>query len=57
MVKVQWTDECPEAINDLEYAEELGATWEGDELVTYDIESMKQLAGYYEEDAYLPDND
>jgi len=57
MVQVKWTEDCPPGINDLEYAEELGAQWEGDELVTYDLEAMKQLSEYYEEDAYLPDND
>jgi hypothetical protein len=39
------------------HAEELGATWEDDELVTYDYPAMVQLIEYHEEDAYLPDND
>ncbi len=55
--KVQWTDECPEQLNDLEYAEELGAKWEDDELVTYDLPAMKEFIGYYEKDEYIPDND
>jgi hypothetical protein len=57
MVPIQWTAECPDGIDDLETAEELGAKWEGEELVTYDLEAMKELLVYYEEDAYLPDND
>ena len=30
---------------------------EGDELVPFELESMKQLAGYYKEDDCLPAND
>jgi hypothetical protein len=35
MVPVRWTDACPDGLDDVETAEELGAKWEGDELVTY----------------------
>ncbi len=31
--------------------------WEGDELVTYDYPSFTGLLEYYEQGAYLPDND
>jgi hypothetical protein len=34
-----------------------GAKWEGDELVTYDMTNFNELLQYYEQDAYLPDND
>jgi hypothetical protein len=40
-----------------EWAEELGAKWEGDELVTYDYPSLTGLLEYYEKGEYLPDND
>jgi hypothetical protein len=41
----------------MEWAEELGAKWEGDELVTYDYPSFVGLLEYYEEDEYMSDND
>jgi hypothetical protein len=57
MVPVRWTDACPDGLDDVETAEELGAKWEGDELVTYDMTNFNELLQYYEQDAYLPDND
>lgn len=57
MVPVRWTDECPPELDDVESAEELGAQWEGDELVTYDFGGMKELLAYYKDDDYLIDND
>ena len=57
MVGPQWTEACPEGLYKVEEAEELGAKWEGDELVTYDLEGFRQLYDYYESDEYLPDND
>ena len=57
MVRARWTEACPEGLYDVEEAEELGAKWEGDELVTYDLEGFRQLYEYYESDGYLPDND
>lgn len=57
MVKVRWTDAAPTALNDVEYAEELGAVWEDDELVVYDLEGFCGLFAYYESNTYLPDND
>ncbi len=57
MVKVHWTDAAPEALYEVEDAEELGAVWEGDELVVYDIDGFKDLFAYYESNSYLPDND
>ena len=56
-VKVKWTDAVPEGLYRLEEAEELGARWEGDELVTYDYDSFVDLFSYYERNEYLPDND
>ncbi|MGI9034076.1 MAG: hypothetical protein ACR2HY_10475 [Acidimicrobiales bacterium] len=57
MVKVLWTDECPSNLDDLETAEEVGAKWEGDELVTYDLPGLVELLEYYTDDTYVPDND
>lgn len=57
MVKIRWTEAAPEALNDADDAEELGAVWEGEELVTYDIESFRDLFTYYEDNEYQSDND
>lgn len=57
MVPFHWTDEAPLGLNEVEWAEELGAKWEGDELVTYDYPTFNALLKYYENDEYLPDND
>ena len=57
MVPFHWSDEAPPDLNDLEWAEELGAKWEGDELVTYDYPSLTGLLEYYEKGEYMPDND
>ena len=40
MVKIRWTDKIPGNTNDVEDAEEMGAAWEGDELVTYDMDGF-----------------
>ena len=52
----QWTDEAPEGLNDEELALDLGARWEGEELVTYDLRGL-QLGVASEEDDFLNDND
>lgn len=57
MVPVQWTEQCPNELNDVEDAEQLGAKWEGDELVIYDLPGMVELLEYYSSDDYLIDND
>jgi hypothetical protein len=57
MVPFHWSAEAPPDLNDVEWAEELGAMWEGDELVTYDYPSLTGLLEYYEKDEYMPDND
>lgn len=33
------------------------ATWEGDELVTYDFEGFMEQYAYYESNDYMIDND
>lgn len=57
MVPFRWSEDAPPGLDDLEWAEELGAKWEGDELVTYDYPTFSDLLEYYEQDQYLPDND
>ncbi|MGI9080450.1 MAG: hypothetical protein ACR2GF_06500 [Acidimicrobiales bacterium] len=57
MVRIRWTDECPDDLNDVETAEGLGAKWEGDELVTYDLPGFTQLLEYDAKDEYQIDND
>jgi hypothetical protein len=57
MVRARWTEVCPEGLYKVEDAEELGAQWEGDELVTYDLEGFLHQYQYFEKNEYLPDND
>lgn len=57
MVPFHWSEDAPPGLNEVEWAEELGARWEGDELVTYDYPTFLGLLGYYERNEYLPDND
>ncbi len=57
MVKIRWTDKVPGAMNDVSDAEEMGATWEGDELVTYDFDGFLEQYSYYESNDYMIDND
>ncbi|MGH3902765.1 MAG: hypothetical protein ACRDTE_00970 [Pseudonocardiaceae bacterium] len=57
MVPFHWADAAPLGLNDVEWAEDLGAKWEGDELVTYDYPSFADLFEHYEEGGYMPDND
>ena len=40
MVGFRWTGNEPKDPNDLSLALDFGATWEGDELVTYDMDSL-----------------
>lgn len=57
MIRYRWTEAAPEELPDPAVAEELGATWEGDELVTYDLEGLTQLLAYHTGNDYLIDND
>ncbi len=52
----QWTGEEPSELNDEDEAIALGATWEGDELVTYDLSTLR-LQTASEMDDYINDND
>ena len=57
MVKIRWTDKAPGALNDVDDAEEMGAKWEADELVTYDYDGFLEQFSYYESNDYMIDND
>ena len=57
MVRFQWSGDEPAGLTDIEWAEELGARWEGDELVIYDWPGFAGLLGYYEKGDVLIDND
>jgi len=57
MVPYKWTGEEPQGLDDVETAENLGAIWEGDELVTYDLPGLEGLFEYYKGNDYLIDND
>ncbi len=57
MVSIRWTEDCPEDLNDVETAEGLGAQWEGEELVVYDLPGFTQLLAYDTGDEYQIDND
>lgn len=55
-VPFQWTEEAPQGLDDDEIAVEYGARWEGDELVTYDLDGLR-LGVASEDDDFLNDND
>nr|MBA2601726.1 hypothetical protein [Actinomycetota bacterium] len=55
-VGFQWTGAEPESLNDPEEAVALGATWEGDELVTYNLRELTH-ALIHEPDGYMEDPD
>jgi hypothetical protein len=57
MVRFRWTGDEPSGMFEVEVAEGLGARWEGDELVTYDIVGMRELYEYHLSDDYMSDND
>jgi hypothetical protein len=57
MVKVRWTDKAPPNITTVDDAEEMGAKWEGEELVTYDYDGFMEQYHDYEENDYMIDND
>jgi len=56
MIGFRWSGQEPDDLNDKDLAEELGAVWEGDELVTYDLASLvRQMRRMGDE--YMFDND
>lgn len=56
MLGFRWTGAEPAELNDRELAVELGAVWEGDELVTYDMASLVWQMEHMTDD-YMFDND
>ena len=57
MVGFHWTGAEPEGMYEIDVAEELGARWEGAELVTYDIEALRGVWDYHQNGEYMIDND
>lgn len=56
MVAFQWTGVEPAGLNEADFAEALGAKWEGDELVTYNLSAFNHAFEHYREE-YLTDPD
>lgn len=56
MVGFQWTGAEPTGLGDVSFAEALGAVWEGDELVTYNLPLMNYNYEHWEQ-PYLEDSD
>ncbi|MDP9402137.1 MAG: hypothetical protein M3P85_02130 [Actinomycetota bacterium] len=56
MVGFRWSGAEPKDLNDVKLAEEFGAIWEGDELVTYDMESVVWQMEHMSDD-YMYDDD
>jgi hypothetical protein len=56
MVGFQWTGQEPAGLNEPEFAEALGAVWEGDLLVTYNLDAFKHAFDHYS-DEFLTDPD
>jgi hypothetical protein len=50
MVGFQWVDAAPQGLDDPELATLLGAVWEGDELVTYDLLALRHRFDHYVDD-------
>lgn len=57
MVGFRWSGQEPDGLSEVEWAEELGAKWEGDDLVIYDYPGFVELLEYYQGNDYLIDND
>jgi hypothetical protein len=56
MVGFQWTGREPAGLNETDFALALGAVWEGDQLVTYDLRAFNHAFEHYT-DEYLTDPD
>jgi len=52
----RWSGAEPPGMYDPEQAEALGAVWEGDELVTYDLDGLRH-AHEHIRDPWVPDQD
>ena len=56
MVRFQWTGAEPEGLDDPEFARALGAVWEDDELVTYNLQHVRHNYQHWA-DQFLEDSD
>ncbi|MFN2388222.1 MAG: hypothetical protein ABR575_01245 [Actinomycetota bacterium] len=56
MVGFQWTGAEPDGLFEIDHAVALGAEWEGDELVTYNLEHLRHNLAH-EVDGFLEDSD
>jgi hypothetical protein len=56
LVGFQWTGQEPAGLNEAEFAEALGAVWEGEHLVTYNLRAFTHAFDHYT-DEYLTDPD
>jgi hypothetical protein len=56
MVDMQWTGEEPEGLVDAGLALRVGATWEGEELVSYNLSLLRRTLEQYG-NQYLEDSD
>lgn len=56
MVGFQWSGNEPEGMFDIDFAIHLGAEWEGDELVTYNMPLLEHNWSHHP-DGYLEDSD
>jgi hypothetical protein len=56
MVGFQWTGKEPVGLNEADFALALGAVWEGDQLVTYNLDAFTHAFEHYT-DEYLTDPD
>lgn len=57
MIGWRWTGDEPPGLNDLDVALQMGARWEGDELVHYDMEALHWQLEQYHGGDYMTDND
>ncbi|MBA2725681.1 MAG: hypothetical protein H0U53_06805 [Actinobacteria bacterium] len=56
MVGFQWTGAEPQELSDTETAVALGAVWEGDELVSYNMDHLRHNL-QHNLDGFLEDSD
>ncbi|MGH9155191.1 MAG: hypothetical protein ACRD1K_04940 [Acidimicrobiales bacterium] len=56
MIGFRWSGAEPKDLNDVKLAEEFGAVWESDELVTYDLQSLAWQMEHMSDD-FMYDND
>jgi hypothetical protein len=56
MAAFQWSGREPAGLDELAFAEALGAIFEGDEMVTYDLAAFNHAFEHYD-DEYLTDPD